>query len=500
MLCPKGVNNSLCLTVDNTMGSGKRVKNKKRVRSEGSAEKMESEQKKPKSVKNLLGEQSSPEMSTGTLSPLSPKGATLPAETEVMSTPKVTLDFENKVNSPISNDPSAPKWAQDLIACINDLKSEIARVSAIAENTQKAIAGVINNNMELSTSLNKVTDHVRILERDSQSLRAENVELREKLLLLEFHQRRNNLVFTGIPECDGPESGRDCYDRIMECVSQIPNLNVAHIQVDRCHRLGVKQRNRHRGIIARFNWYGDLVDILNGRSYLPTGIYVSEDYPDEWNDRRQLLRPILNHARRIPKYQHSCRLVRDKLVVDGKQFTVAPFNNLSELPPDIIPAHSCEKRDENTIAFLGPHSVYSNFHLANFIEGGVKYSSAEQMIQAEKAALFNDKVSLVRIMKTTNPYRVKEIGSRIKGFNKEIWSEKCKDIALRAVKSKFEQNPSLRQILHCSGTLLLVESSPDKIWGTGLHLHDKNSLSRSNWAGNGLMSEILLRVRSLLDP
>lgn len=145
------------------------------------------------------------------------------------------------------------------------------------------------------------------------------------------------------------------------------------------------------------------MDILEQRSYLPSGVFVNEDYPEEWKERRRLLRPILNLAKGST-FRDSTFLTRDKLIVDGKQFTVSPYNNLTELPADLTPAKSCEQRDSHTIAFLGPHSVFSNFHKASFTEGGVKYNCAEQMIQAEKAAMFHDQIALERIMKLSDPY------------------------------------------------------------------------------------------------
>lgn len=239
---------------------------------------------------------------------------------------------------------------------------------------------------------------------------------------------------------------------------------------------------------------------MGGRSYMPKGVFITEDFPEEWLDRRRLLKPILQRARDIPKYRHCSKLVRDKLIIEGKQFTVAPRNNLCELPSEIVPSKSCEKRDDYTIAFLGLHSVFSNFHTAHFKESDVKYSSSEQMIQAEKAAMFGDKVALEKIMKTSNPYKIKELGSRVRGFDQGSWRSSCKDIVGRAVKAKFIQNPSLAKLLLSTGSLLIVESSPDRVWGTGIHLKSDNALNRAKWSSNGMMSEILLQVRKELHP
>lgn len=479
--------------------------NSKRILSDdSSAEKMESEAKKTKanSVQELLGasQGESPILPAEMYSPDAKENTT------DVSTPCARLSFENLVAPttanfiPIPAMESAPQWAKDLVTAVNSLKEEVHRVSTIALETQKAIAGAISSNIELSSNLGNVTRKALQMEKEITTLRSENTELKEHLLHLEYHQRRNNLLFDGIPESREPETGRDCYNKIMNIIQSIPTLDPNMIQVDRCHRLGPKQPNKTRSIIARFNWYGDLVEIMNNRSYIPKGIYINEDYPQEWIDRRRLLKPILNKARSLPAYKFNSFLTKDKLVIDGKQFTVAPNNNLCDLPKDIVPSETCEKRNENTIAFLGPHSVFSNFHSAAFTDGGVKYSCSEQMIQAEKAALFGDVPSLQKIMRSQNPYKMKELGGRIHGFSKEEWMNKSKDIVFRAVRAKFDQNPNLGKLLRSTGSVLLVESSPDKIWGTGIHLKHEDALQKSKWTSNGLMSEILSRVRSELNP
>lgn len=418
---------------------------------------------------------------------------TLEQHSTSANTPKTKLSFEDntvKNNETEPNYTDAPLWAQELI-------TKLRHVEELAGATQKTITGIASNNTSLTTTVNNLIARVDVLERERVQLKNENVDLHERLLLLEFHQRRNNLIFDGIPEADGFESGRDCFDKIMDCLSYSPNLDINSIRIDRCHRLGPKQKHRSRSIIARFNWYGDLKEVLANRAFLPTGVYISEDYPEEWQERRKLLRPILNLAKRS-KYKDSSFMTRDKLVIDGKQFTVAPINNLGDLPSKLVPSSSCEVRNSDIIAFLGPHSVFSNFHHARFTEGGIHYICAEQMIQAEKAALFKDVVSVQRIMKSTSPYKMKELGSKIRNFDKQIWLKKSKQIVARAVKAKFHQNKALAGVLRNTGKVEIVEASKDPYWGIGLHLRDPKVLDKTSWHSKGLMSEILSDVRSAL--
>lgn len=475
---------------------------KKRNRSKQDSTEIKSK-KKSKTMDSNNQEPSKPQTCSKTINDnsASPNISELPKTTGQQSTPvntpKGKLNFDDNITEGNDVDKAkepeyldAPLWAQELI-------TKLRRVEELAGATQKTISGVASSNANLSTAVNNLVLRVDELEKERILLRNENVELHERLLLLEFHQRRNNLIIDGIPESEGFESGRDCYNKIMDCLSYSPNLDINSIRIDRCHRLGARQKYRSRSIIARFNWYGDLMDVLANKAFFPSGVYVSEDFPEEWQERRKLLRPILNSAKKS-KYKDSSFLTRDKLIIDGKQYTVAPVNNLSELPPELTPSASCEVRDSNTIAFLGPHSVFSNFHSAKFTESGVRYNCAEQMIQAEKAALFKDVVAAQRIMKATSPYKMKEIGGKVRNFDKQLWQKESKKIVTRAVRAKFHQNKALSGILKNTGTIEIVEASRDSVWGIGLHLRDPKVLDKSAWHGKGLMSEILSQVRSTL--
>ena len=51
------------------------------------------------------------------------------------------------------------------------------------------------------------------------------------------------------------------------------------------------------------------------------------------------------------------------------------------------------------------------------------------------------------------------------------------EICFEGIKAKFMQNESLLKMLRTTAPLTLVEASKDRIWGTGIGLHDKNTLN-----------------------
>ena len=60
--------------------------------------------------------------------------------------------------------------------------------------------------------------------------------------------------------------------------------------------------------------------------------------------------------------------------------------------------------------------------------------------------------------------------------------------------AKFEQNPLLKQILLQTGEQTIVESSYDRIWGTGVPLSDPSCLDKSKWHNPGILGTILMDI------
>ena len=66
------------------------------------------------------------------------------------------------------------------------------------------------------------------------------------------------------------------------------------------------------------------------------------------------------------------------------------------------------------------------------------------------------------------------------------------------IKAKFTQNPWLANLLLSTKDEILAEATFDKVWGTGIPLHQKECTDRSQWNCTGIMGEILMAVREEL--
>ena len=360
--------------------------------------------------------------------------------------------------------------AQEAIKCNNELTELVGEISA-------SVTKVVNENVRLCT---------------------ENEDLKEQLLKLECHQRRDNLIFEGFHEVRG-ETDLDIYVKLVNAMSNIPEIkNPYGVRISRCHRVGRFQKGQTRPIVAHFNWFGDKTTIIRNKKLLPRGIYVHEDYPTEIEDRRRVLRPILRNALQKNKYRGNAFIAVDKLIINKKAYTVRPRYTLDQLPEDLNPENLCQKQNDNTIVFFGQGSAFSNHHPAPYRDGNVKYCCSEQQILSSKASLFNDDVAHSKIMSTKSPLEMKRISNRIHNFNQATWDQKAPEITRRALMNKFSQNEQLQRKLLATGEAVIAEACRDKLFGTGVPLFEDGCLDNETWTGKGIMGDALIHVREIL--
>ena len=244
---------------------------------------------------------------------------------------------------------------------------------------------VQQTNQSHTESIATLETKVKRIEKRNEELVAENCALKERLLDVAYRQRRDNLIFEGIQDAPN-EADADTIRKLRFSVHGIPGVDAENFKVDRCHRLdGQYRQDSTRRVICCFNWYNDIQCILRNCKLLPRGVYVSEDYPEEWNDRRKILRPIFNAAKRSESLKHKTHMSKDRLYIDGKVFTAAPKCNILEANTLVDVPGTCQRNDDSKVIFLGMHSVFSNLHPCNFTVNNIQYNCAEQYIQSQKS-------------------------------------------------------------------------------------------------------------------
>lgn len=144
-------------------------------------------------------------------------------------------------------------------------------------------------------------------------------------------------------------------------------------------------------------------------------------------------------------------------------------------------------------------SAFSQWWKADFYGTGERFSSAEQYMMAEKAALFCDAEHRAEILSVRDPKRIKALGREVRGFEEAIWQRFRYAIVLNGSWLKFSQNRELRDFLLSTGDKILVEASPyDRVWGIGLTEHEEAAENPLKWKGENLLGFALTEVREEL--
>ena len=142
----------------------------------------------------------------------------------------------------------------------------------------------------------------------------------------------------------------------------------------------------------------------------------------------------------------------------------------------------------------------SQWYYSPFKVDDIIYPTAEHYILAEKARLFNDDVTLKRIISSSDASAAKRYGREVLGFDKEIWQTNRNKIVITGNFNKFNQNNALREFLVNTKRRTLVEASPiDNIWGIGLAKDNTKIENPEKWRGLNLLGFALMEVRDLLS-
>ena len=99
------------------------------------------------------------------------------------------------------------------------------------------------------------------VEKQNKQLLDENVALKEKLLDLEYKQRRNNLIFEGIYDEQG-ETDIQCMNKLRLTLVNVPGLDSENVHIDRCYRLDGVFKETPCRILCSFNLSYDVQCIL----------------------------------------------------------------------------------------------------------------------------------------------------------------------------------------------------------------------------------------------
>ena len=154
----------------------------------------------------------------------------------------------------------------------------------------------------------------------------------------------------------------------------------------------------------------------------------------------------------------------------------------------------------NILGFYAPdqnNGYWGNWYPCSFKYGRYTYSSAEQFMMTQKAALFHDYTIFFKILDMDDQSTIKRLGKQVSNYDDTVWSRLRGPMMRRGLRAKFQQNPELVDKLLATGNMVLAECAPrDKIWGIGLAVDDASIQAPQKWKGQNLLGTVLMQVRS----
>ncbi|KAK3085537.1 hypothetical protein FSP39_004866 [Pinctada imbricata] len=146
-----------------------------------------------------------------------------------------------------------------------------------------------------------------------QTLVEKNDELSEQITDLRVRSMKYNLIFSGIQEGERENSEQVLQDFLANELDIQQYIDFANV-----HRFGRQHRGKPRPLIAKFLYQRDLDMVLrNARKLRGKSYYINRQFPDEIEQARRSLYPIMKEFR--SKGDH-VKLVRDTLYVNGEPY------------------------------------------------------------------------------------------------------------------------------------------------------------------------------------
>lgn len=129
------------------------------------------------------------------------------------------------------------------------------------------------------------------------------------------------------------------------------------------------------------------------------------------------------------------------------------------------------------------HREFSNFAPFPIELDGQSWPSAEHYYQAQK---FTDPALQEKIRTAKKPVIAKKLAQKYGSRVRADWAEAKDSVMERAVRAKFEQHASLRELLLSTSDEDLAETAPnDYYWGVG-----------ADGAGQNRLGLLLMRIRA----
>lgn len=203
------------------------------------------------------------------------------------------------------------KQANDNIKAV---QSTVIELTTSLEFTQREVEDLKKELKQCKEE--KIKDNLTIkkLQEDLQGSKVMVKELEDRANYMEDYSRRNNLQVIGIEEDKETETWEQTAVKVSKLIEE--KLQLPNIELERAHRVGQRDSQRHRPIVARFKRFGDREAVMrNARKLRGTRIYINEDLcPASQSIKRDQL-PFLKQARsegKVAYFRGTKLVVKDR--------------------------------------------------------------------------------------------------------------------------------------------------------------------------------------------
>ena len=357
---------------------------------------------------------------------------------------------------------------------LKDIKNVVSDLTKSIQFTEGQVDSLITTHHQVQSDNTQLKEQVK-------ALHYQNSFLTDKVTQLDDYSRRENIKISGVTE----RYRENCWDTVYGILRTIDCDNV---DIQRCHRVGIRESGKTRDIIVRFMYYPAKMEVMKNRKYLPHNVYINDDYSADTQRRISTLRPAFKKARSLDE---EAKLVGDRLWYKGRSYTVDTIDQV-----DFDLQAMSTKQNDKVVAFAGRYSPLSNLHPCHISVNGHDYTSNEQHYQHRKCQEAGKHDIAAQVLLSSQPEAAMTIGKQVH-MTKEWTTSTGKRIMKEGVRAKFNNPPLKRQLL-ATRKQDITEATRHPIWGIGLPITSDKLFNKHNWAGNNLMGLVLQEVREEL--
>ena len=159
---------------------------------------------------------------------------------------------------------------------VSSLQSTVSELKMSLEYTQKEVDELKQEVKKYHEDKKHDHDVIKTLKEDLHASEKVIKELEDRANYQEDYSRRNNLQIIGLDERPGGETWEQTAVRVTQLIEE--KLELPNTELERAHRVGRRDDNRSRPIIARFAKFGDREAVMRNVTKLRgTKIFINED-------------------------------------------------------------------------------------------------------------------------------------------------------------------------------------------------------------------------------